>query len=77
MSDVDEAPAQVVCTPRGDRIDTRVHGMGDGLSVCRTVGILPAKVLFTRAAGVGPDDLDEGLGGRGKLPSKWADSVDN
>ena len=46
-------------------MDARVHGMGNGLSVRSAVGILPARVLFTRVAGVGQDDLDELLVGKG------------
>ena len=70
MSDVEEAPERVVSTPRGDRIDARVHGMRNGLDVRRAVGILPARVLFAGTVEVGQDDLDEVLGGKGKLPSK-------
>ena len=77
MSDVEEVLARVVSTPRGDRIDARVDGMGNGLSMCRTVRTLLARVLFAGAAGVGRDDLDEVLEGKGKLPSRWADSLDD
>ena len=77
MSDVEEAPAWVVTTPRGDRMDARVHGMGDGLSMRSAVGEIPARVLFAGTARVGQDDLDKVLGGKGKLTSKWADSLDD
>ena len=77
MSDVEEAPARVVSTLRGDRMDARVHGMGSGFSVSRVVRILPVKVLFAGAAGVGGDNLDEVLEGKGKLPLKWADSLED
>ena len=77
MSDVEEAPAQVVSTPWGDRMDARVHGMGDGLSVLKAVGTFPTRVLFARAARVVQDDLDAELGGRRNLPTKWADSLDD
>ena len=68
MSDVEEAPARVVSTLRGDRMNPRVHGMGSGFSVSRVVRILPVKVLFAGAAGVGGDHLDEVLEGRGSSP---------
>ena len=58
-------------------MDARVYGMGDGWSVRRTVGAIPARVLFARAPQVGQDDLDEVLRGKGKLTSKWADSLDD
>ena len=75
LSDVEEAPAQVVSTPWGDRMDYRVHGMGDGTGVHRAVGVAPAGVLFAEAARVRQDGLDEVLRGKGKLTSKWADSL--
>ena len=77
MSDVEEGPARVVSTPRGGRMDVRVHGMGDGWSVRRTVGAIAARVLFAGAPQVGQDDLDEVLRGNGKLTSKWVDSLDD
>ena len=77
MSDVVEPPTWVVSAQRGDRIDARLHSVGDGSRVRRTVGVLSARVLFAGAAGVGLDDLDVVLRDRGKLPSKWADSLDN
>ena len=46
--------------------------MRNGLDVCRAVRIFPARVLFAGTVEVGQDDLDEVLGGKGKLPSKWA-----
>lgn len=76
MSDVEEVLAWVVSTPWGDRIDARVDGMGNGLSMRRTGRTLLARVLFAGAAGVGQDDLDEVLKGKWKLTSRWADSLD-
>ena len=77
ISDVEVAPARVVSTLRGNRIDARVYGMGDGLNVRRAVRVVPARVLFAGAAKVGQDDLAEVLESKGKLTSKWADSLDD
>ena len=77
MLDVEDAPARVLSTPQDDRMDARVYGMRNGLSVRRVVGILPATVFFAGVAGVGKYDLDEVLGGKGKLISKWANSIDD
>ena len=77
MSDVEEALAWVVGVHRGDEMTARLHGMGDGTVVRRTVDVLPARVLFAGAARVGGDDMGEVVGSKGKLPPKWADSLDD
>ena len=77
ISDVEEASGLVVSTPRGDRMDARLHGIGNGLIVHRAGGVIPAGVLFAGATRVGQDELDEVLVDKGKLTSKWADSLDD
>ena len=46
MSDVEEAPAWVVGVHGGDRMNARLHGLGDGTAVWRSVDVLPPRVLF-------------------------------
>ena len=46
MSDVEGAPVQVVSVQRGDSMDPRLHGVGDEITLCRTVNVLPARVFL-------------------------------
>lgn len=73
---VEEAPAWVVSMRLGERMNARLHGVEDVMAVHRTVDVIPTRVWFAGGTGVGRDELDVVLRNKGKLPSQWAESLD-
>ena len=46
MLEVEETLARVVGMQSGHGMNARLHGLGDGMVVRRSVNVLPARVLF-------------------------------
>ena len=78
MSDVLEAPTVDDKVGGGERFIGKLHGI-EGLMVVRlTVGISESHKLFKGLEGRGQDDLSavRGEKGKGRIPSKWAEELD-
>ena len=77
MSEVEEAPAWGGLVLADDGLVAKRNGIEDLVMVRREVEIPAERKLFAGLGNGRGDDLDEVLKGKGRLPSNWADMLDD